>query len=191
MDLVTWADIFATAAHAAVKQTRKYTGEPYINHPREVRQILLKFATGPITLEQEAAALLHDVVEDTGVELDLIVATFGEAVGELVESLTDVSKPEDGNRRVRKQKDLEHTAAGSPAAKSIKLADLISNTASIVEHDKDFARVYLHEKARLLDVLADGDSGLLNEAYRVLNAARSTLQSSVIVKRVRKYERFF
>lgn len=177
MDLVSKADAFACAAHAAVKQVRKYDKQPYINHPREVRQILLEFAAGPVTLEQEAAALLHDVVEDTGVELDLIREQFGEVVGRLVEDLTDVSRPEDGNRKVRKQKDLDHTAAVLPASKSIKLADLISNSRSIVQHDPDFARVYLHEKSRILDVCGDADPGLLAEAHRVLGESRQLLAS--------------
>ena len=175
MDLVSKADAFACAAHAAVKQVRKYDQQPYINHPREVREILLKFAVDPVAPGQEAAALLHDVVEDTGVELALIRTEFGDLVAKLVEDLTDVSRPEDGNRRVRKQKDLEHTAAASPLSKSIKLADLISNSRSIVEHDPDFARVYLHEKARILDVCADADAGLLAEARRVLEESRELL----------------
>jgi len=176
MDLISKADAFATAAHAAVKQVRKYDKQPYINHPREVRRILLEFAADPVTPEQEAAALLHDVVEDTGVELDLVREQFGDVVAQLVEDLTDVSRPEDGNRRVRKQKDLEHTAAALPASKSVKLADLISNGRSIVEHDPDFARVYLHEKARILDVCGDADPGLLAEARRVLEESRELLR---------------
>ena len=131
--LVEKADTFAAAAHAAVGQVRKYTAEPYIVHPREVRRILLEFSTEPVTAEQEAAALLHDVVEDTQVSLDLVQEIFGDAVTVLVEALTDISKPSDGNRKVRKQLDLEHTANGPRAAKAIKLADLISNSKSIVE----------------------------------------------------------
>ena len=175
MNLVEKADAFASAAHAAVKQVRKYSGEPYIVHPREVREILIKFASGPVSAEQEAAALLHDVVEDTGIELDLILKEFGPEVEILVESLTDISKPEDGNRKIRKQKDLDHTAASPSRAKSIKLADMISNSWSIVTGDPDFARVYLHEKSRILEVCGDADAGLLAEAYRVLNEAREIL----------------
>lgn len=178
MDLVSKADAFAAAAHAAVKQMRKYDQQPYINHPREVRLILLEFAANPVSIEQEAAALLHDVVEDTGVELDLVREQFGDVVARFVEDLTDVSRPGDGNRRVRKQKDLNHTAAALPASKSVKLADLISNSRSIVQHDPDFARVYLHEKSRILDVCKDADPGLLAEAYRVLNESRELLNSS-------------
>lgn len=175
MDLVSKADAFACAAHAAVKQVRKYDKTPYINHPREVRRILLEFAQNPVTAEQEAAALLHDVVEDTGVELDLVREEFGDVVAKLVDDLTDVSRPEDGNRRVRKQKDLEHTAAALPASKSVKIADLISNGRNIVRHDPDFARVYLHEKSRILEVCGDADPGLLAEARRTLAEGRRVL----------------
>jgi (p)ppGpp synthase/HD superfamily hydrolase len=176
MNLVERAELFARAAHGAIDQRRKYDGSAYINHPVEVRRILLEFASGPVTPEQEAAALLHDVVEDTKITLDDIRDCFGADVELLVEALTDVSRPEDGNRRVRKQKDLDHTAAGPAAAKSVKLADLISNSRSIVQHDPDFARVYLHEKARILDVCEDADPGLLAEARRVLDESRELLR---------------
>jgi (p)ppGpp synthase/HD superfamily hydrolase len=176
MNLIERAELFARAAHGAIDQRRKYDGSAYINHPAEVASILLRFATGPVAEEQVAAAWLHDVVEDTKITLDDIRDCFGEEVESLVEALTDVSRPEDGNRRVRKQKDLDHTAAASPLAKSIKLADLISNSRSIVQHDPDFARVYLHEKTRILEVCSDADPGLLAEAYRVLNESRELLR---------------
>ena len=178
MDLVERAALFARAAHGAIDQRRKYDGTAYINHPAEVADILVRFATLPVTQEQIAAAWLHDTVEDTKITLDDIRDCFGAEVELLVEGLTDVSRPEDGNRRVRKQKDLDHTAAASPAAKSVKLADLISNSRSIVQHDPDFARVYLHEKSRILEVCGDADPGLLAEAYRVLAEARNILNAS-------------
>lgn len=165
MSIVEKARVFATAAHAAVRQTRKYTGEPYINHPREVADLVAPASWGH--QEMVAAAWLHDVVEDTGVPIDLIYAEFGQCVGDLVSGLTDVSKPEDGNRAARKAIDRAHIAKQSPACKTIKLADLISNTKSIVERDPEFAKVYLQEKLLLLEVLRDGDAALLAEAERI------------------------
>lgn len=173
--LVERAVVFATAAHAAVGQTRKYGGEPYIVHPLEVMDILQRFASWPVSDEQLAAAALHDVVEDTGVTIDLIRITFGDAVASLVNDLTDVSKPSDGNRRTRKELDRQHTADASPAAKSVKLADLISNGRSIVPNDPNFARVYLREKAAILDVCHDADPGLMAEARRTLEQGRLAL----------------
>lgn len=170
MNLIERAILFATAAHAAVGQRRKYTGEPYIIHPLEVMGLLRKHATFPVTDEMLAAAALHDVCEDTQVDLETIRDVFGNSVYHLVENLTDISQPSDGNRRVRKSKDLEHTRLASPEAKTIKCADLISNAPTIVDNDPGFAVVWLREKEALLEVLADADPGVYNEALRVYKA---------------------
>jgi (p)ppGpp synthase/HD superfamily hydrolase len=162
MNLVDAARYFCIAAHSATGQVRKYTGEPYFEHPMQVAQIL-KVHVPTVTDEMLAAAFLHDVVEDTEVPLSLIVTMFGPIVGAYVEQLTDVSRPEDGNRARRKAIDREHTAKASPEAKTIKLADLISNTRSIVARDPDFAVTYLAEKRQLLQVLTEGDPVL----YRI------------------------
>jgi len=178
MNIVEKADAFAEKAHGDVNQVRKYTGEPYIAHPREVRAILKKYASGHISPEQEAAALCHDVVEDTNMTLNDVRNELGDEVANLVSWLTDVSKPTDGNRRIRKNMDLQHTAGAPPAAKSIKCCDLVSNTLSIVEHDKNFAKVYLKEKKALLTVLGEADKGVLSLAHQVLEKAEKDLQLS-------------
>ena len=169
MDIIEKARVFATSAHHAVSQVRKYTGEPYISHPAELVELLREH--GIADQQMLAAAWLHDVVEDTGVTIDLIEFEFGRGVADLVAGLTDVSRPEDGNRKARKAIDRAHTAAQSPACKTIKLADLISNTKSIVERDPEFAKVYLAEKRQLLEVLYDGDSRLWELASSIVSAA--------------------
>jgi hypothetical protein len=186
MDIVEKAQVFATAAHAAVKQVRKYTGEPYINHPIHVMNIV---KTVPHTEAMLAAALLHDVVEDTGVTIDLIEQEFGSVVSELVGWLTDVSKPEDGNRAVRKQLDLEHTAKAPAAAQTIKCADLISNTASIVKHDLNFAETYLKEKAALLQVLTKGDPALISWAQATVVNGQSVVEHNRVQESLKNMEK--
>ena len=171
-DIVARADAFAARAHSAINHKRKYTGDDYIVHPREVAAIV---ATVPHTDEMLAAALLHDTVEDTGVGIETIRAEFGAVVAGLVADLTDVSTPGGGNRAIRKGIDLAHTAGASPSAKTIKLADLLSNTASIVAHDPGFARVYLKEKAAMLEVMTDGDATLLARAKATLAAGLAKL----------------
>jgi (p)ppGpp synthase/HD superfamily hydrolase len=166
MEIVEKARVFATAAHAAAAQLRKYTNEPYIVHPREVAQIV---GTVPHSYEMLAAAWLHDVVEDTGVTIETIRAEFGADVAELVGWLTDVSRPEQGNRATRKAIDRAHTAMASKDAQTIKLADLISNCTSIVEHDADFAKTYLEEKRLLLEVLTKGDRELFERAKAIVS----------------------
>lgn len=162
MTLIEKARAFATAAHAAVGQLRKYTFEPYIVHPAEVAALV---ATVPgHTPEMVAAAWLHDTVEDTGVTIELIRSEFGAEVAELVGWLTDVSRPDHGNRAARKAVDRAHTAGAPAAAQTIKLADLIANTRSIMEHDEKFAVTYLAEKRMLLEVMTKGDPGLMAQA---------------------------
>ena len=156
---------FAEAAHASIDQRRKYTGEPYIAHPAAVVELVRSV---PHTEAMICAAWLHDTVEDTPITLDEIERVFGFDVATLVEMLTDVSKRSDGNRKARKAIDRAHTAQASPAAKTIKLADLIDNTRSIVERDPEFAKVYLAEKALLIEVLRDGDPALWAKAAAML-----------------------
>jgi (p)ppGpp synthase/HD superfamily hydrolase len=166
MDIIEKARVFATAAHASAAQLRKYTNEPYIVHPAEVAGIVDSIEGA--TAEMVAAAWLHDVVEDTGVTIEIIRAEFGEKVAELVGWLTDVSRPDHGNRAARKAIDRAHTAMASAEAQTIKLADLISNCTSIVEHDENFAKTYLEEKRLLLEVLTKGDSTLWQRASKIV-----------------------
>lgn len=149
---ISRARAFADKAHA--NQCRKFTDEPYISHPAAVAQLVLSV---PHTTAMVAAAWLHDVVEDTSICLAEIEAEFGAEVASLVEQLTDVSRPEDGNRAARKAVDRDHTAQSSPEAQTIKLADIIDNTRSVVERDPVFAKTYLKEKALSIEVLSAGD----------------------------------
>jgi (p)ppGpp synthase/HD superfamily hydrolase len=161
MDVIEKARVFATAAHGAAAQLRKYTMEPYIVHPREVAGIVSQHGGSDV---QVAAAWLHDVVEDTGVTIETIRAEFGQEVADLVGWLTDVSRPEQGNRATRKAIDRAHTAMAPEEAQTVKLADLISNCTSIKEHDEAFAKIYFEEKRLLLEVLTKGNPVLLARA---------------------------
>ena len=178
VSLVEQARVFASEAHAVVQQVRKYTGEPYINHPQEVVAILLEYGiTDPVML---AAAWLHDVVEDTGVPSEAIHAAFGNEVGCLVDGLTDTTAPSDGPRAVRKAKARAYLAAQSPACKTIKLADLISNTRSIAERDPVFAVTYMAEKRLLLEVLRKGDAHLWAVAHALACADQQEGQACAV-----------
>ena len=141
---------FSTAAHAAVNQKRKYTGEDYIVHPIAVSN-LVKENGG--TDEMIAAALLHDTVEDTNVTREQIAEEFGWKVFKLVVELTDVTKPEDGNRATRKAIEAKRLGMASKEAQTIKLADLIDNTKTIFKYDPKFAKVYIQEKIALLEAM--------------------------------------
>ena len=176
MTVVERARIFAIAAHSAVKQVRKYTGEAYWHHPAEVAKIVE--AVPASTLDMIAAAWLHDVIEDTGCTFTEIHTEFGIDIAEMVNWLTDTSNPEDGNRAARKAIDLEHIARAPAEVQSIKCCDRWSNIKSIVAHDPKFARVYLEETRALLAVMTKADPTVLKMVYQVLEEAEASLQLS-------------
>lgn len=158
---IQMAAMFAIAGHEALGQVRKYTGEPYWYHCREVANMVWE-RTSDVYATQ--AAWMHDLLEDTQIKRLTIADRFGPKVAQLVGEVTDVSKPSDGNRARRKEIDRWHLADASPLGKTIKLADLISNTRSIRDHDPQFAKVYLAEKRLLLPLLKGGDADLYVKA---------------------------
>lgn len=171
-------DALRFAAEKHNGQRRKYTHEPYVFHPVEVmsyvEMVTLQWHAG--REDMLCAALLHDVVEDTDVTLADVRARFGDRVARMVDGLTDVSLPSDGNREARKAIDRSHTAEQSADTQTIKLADLISNARSIVEFDEKFARVYLREKSLLLSVLHRGSGALQVLAREMLADSMKTLE---------------
>lgn len=174
MDIKAKALLFATKAHKAIEHKRKYTNEDYIVHPVEVADTV---ATVGGSDDMIAAAYLHDDVEDTGISLETIRQEFGINIMNLVSDLTDVGQLSDGPRAVRKALDLKHSALASPEAKTIKLADLIANTKSIVKHDPKFAKIYLAEKEALLKVLVDGNKTLHQQASKLLQESLNIIYS--------------
>jgi len=161
-DLVSWEKLntkpidfainYAKKAHAGL--VRKYTNVPYLSHPVAVAGLV---ASVTDDREMIIAAILHDTVEDTETTFADICQYFGRNVMLLVNDLTDISGPGDGNREARKNIDRLHIKQASPRAKTIKLADLIDNTKTIVQFDPEFAKIYMHEKRALLGVLYRGD----------------------------------
>jgi (p)ppGpp synthase/HD superfamily hydrolase len=169
--LIASAHAFAFAAHHSIGQVRNYTHEPYISHPEWVAGRVAEIPLA--TPEMIAAALLHDTVEDVSwVTQRMIDEYFGQEVGMLVENLTDVSRPEDGDRAVRRAIDRAHTALARPEAKTIKCADLLHNTSSILQHDPGFAVIYMKEKQLLLEEALVGacDQQIYDEAKAVVEA---------------------
>jgi len=162
--LVSKALEFAIEAHGRINHVRKYTGEPYIDHPIEVMKIV---DSVPHTDEMLAAALLHDTIEDTPVTREDIIREFGSEVAVLVMELTD--QCHEGNRATRKAAEALRLGTISPEAQTVKLADFISNTRSIVQYDPGFAKVYLHEKSQVLAVMTSGDASLYQQALNLID----------------------
>jgi hypothetical protein len=171
-DLIGRARAYAIGAHARINQLRKYTQQPYDLHLKAVADLVAAVSDDAATI---AAAWLHDTIEDTPATFEDLEREFGADVMQLVNELTDVSKPGDGSRAARKAIDRRHTALASPRAKTIKLADIIDNGEDICRHDPRFARVYLGEAAALLEVLKGGDERLYARAAELVATSMDKL----------------
>ena len=121
---------FATRAHSG--QMRKGTSIPYILHPLEAAAICATVTTDPEVL---AAAVLHDVVEDTDATVDQVAAKFGPRVAALVASESENKRkgvPASETWRIRKEEAIEHVrSAEDPAVKLVCLGDKLSNIRAI------------------------------------------------------------
>lgn len=94
LDKISEAMIFATEKHAGQK---RLSGEDYISHPMSVATILMDW---DMDVDSIATGLLHDVVEDTEVELSEISSKFGENVALLVDGVTKVSAARAGRNNI-------------------------------------------------------------------------------------------
>jgi GTP diphosphokinase / guanosine-3',5'-bis(diphosphate) 3'-diphosphatase len=109
-------------------------GEPYINHPIEVANILAN--VGNVSdFNILTAAILHDTVEDTETTAEELTELFGEKVCSIVLEVTDdKSLP----KEQRKLLQIEHSPHISPEAKQVKLADKISNVSDVLNNPPDW-----------------------------------------------------
>lgn len=162
------AMLFARDKHKG--QFRKYSGNPYADHLAEVAGIV---STVPLSIGWPslqvvlATAWLHDVYEDQGVTPAGIEPIFGTQVSLGVSWLSDM---EEGNRAERKALSRNRLAAAPAWVQTIKCADLISNTSSIVKNDPKFAVTYLAEKRAMLAVLTKADPQLWRLASELAGA---------------------
>jgi (p)ppGpp synthase/HD superfamily hydrolase len=173
---------FADQAHG--EQMRKYAPERYIAHPIRVMNRCAQYTSDRNVL---AAALLHDVLEDTQVKKEEILNFFHELTSKenaerilhLVEELTDIFTKENypnWNRYKRKQKEAARLEKVSGEAQTIKYADVIDNSVEIVEQDPDFAKRYLSEARKLLAALKKGDPVLRQQAIEMITESISRLE---------------
>lgn len=140
--------LFATEAHG--KQTRA-NGSPYILHPTRVMKLIYKVGMCPemevVRWKMMQAALLHDVMEDCGVNVHGLTDRFGAFVSGLVMELTqDKSLPRDERRR----KMIEHCGSMSRHAQMLKLADRLDNMREMGSMSDKFIARYCAESRQML-----------------------------------------
>ena len=172
-NLLDRAIIFAVKAHHNTERRGK--GFPYIVHPMEAVEIV-----ATITSDQEllAAAVLHDVIEDTDVTIEELRAEFGNRIAELVHSESDqfidgISEADSWHDR--KQAAINRLAAASYDAKIVAMGDKLSNMRAI-------ARDYAIKGDELWKIFHVTDKKQHEWHYRGLAASLSELSNTFAYK---------
>lgn len=160
-------NLFEVVEHWHGEQKRKYTKEPYTRHLLAVANIILNLPVQISGLVE--IALCHDLFEDTEFPqenmLGILLATgYSKGAAKFIElgiiALTDeftgVAYP-GINRKKRKGLEAERLGTIDPLYQTVKYADIIDNTSSIVKHDSGFAKVYMQEIQRVMDVMRGGN----------------------------------
>lgn len=172
-NLLDRAIIFAVKAHHNTERRGK--GFPYIVHPMEAVEIV-----ATITSDKEllAAAVLHDVIEDTDVTIEELRAEFGNRIAELVHSESDqfidgISEADSWHDR--KQAAIDRLAAASYDAKIVAMGDKLSNMRAI-------ARDYAIKGDELWKIFHVTDKKQHEWHYRGLAASLSELSNTFAYK---------
>jgi len=138
------------SAHAHEGQCR-VSGEPYITHPLAVAHLLASLRLDARTL---CAALLHDVVEDTGTELTRIKQEFGVEVAELVDGVSKITRMEFQSQEEAQAENFRKMLLAMAAdirVILIKLADRLHNLRTVAALSRERQRALARET---LDIYA-------------------------------------
>ncbi|MDY6968825.1 MAG: bifunctional (p)ppGpp synthetase/guanosine-3',5'-bis(diphosphate) 3'-pyrophosphohydrolase [Spirochaetota bacterium] len=138
-------------AYEAHKDQYRLSGEPYIIHPLEVAIILANIGLDTTTI---TAALLHDVVEDTGITLNTISENFDTDTSLLVDGVTNISsikKRTKSNEQALTLRKMLSTTIKDARVIIIKLADKLHNMRTIMFQPEDKQRQISKE---VLDIYA-------------------------------------
>ena len=183
--LLNRAYVYAMKAHGS--QTRA-SGDPYFSHPLEVAAILTDLKLDDATI---AAALLHDVVEDTEATHQEIEDLFGKEIGALVDGLTKIRRLDLVTKEAAQAENLRKlllAMADDIRVLLVKLADRLHNMRTL-GHMKSDTRLRIAQETLELYAPLAGRMGMQNMrdelediAFRELNPEANR----TIVARLRK-----
>ncbi len=141
--LIKKAGHFARRAHWG--QRRKYRATPYSHHTFRVARRVARHEIGsPVTV---AAALLHDTVEDTKVDLGAILGEFGPDVSRLVDELTKLEQDMNLSRTTRFEREIDRLKGISREAMVITNEITNQQTFSVSEPASGKARERRHSRS--------------------------------------------
>src|ERR671938_660764 len=148
LDMLRRAYFFSAREHKG--QTRA-SGEPYLVHPLEVANILAEMRLDEVSV---ATGLLHDVVEDTLVEPDVIREAFGEEIAHLVDGLTKIAQISNQSREEQQAENVRKmllAMVDDIRVILVKLADRLHNMRTL-QHLRAERRIKIAQET--LDIYA-------------------------------------
>ncbi|MGB5444254.1 MAG: RelA/SpoT family protein [Psychromonas sp.] len=184
---------FAYVAHDGITRA---SGEPYITHPVAVAEILAEMK---LDHEAIAAALLHDVLEDTDTTYAEIAKSFNPSVAELVEGVTKLDKLNFKNHKEAQAENIRKMLIAMSKdfrVMLIKLADRVHNMRTLGSLRQDKRYRIAQETFEIFAPIADrlGLHHLKNElehlAFKAQNAARYSVLKEAITKARRNRKDF-
>ncbi|MCK5099945.1 MAG: bifunctional (p)ppGpp synthetase/guanosine-3',5'-bis(diphosphate) 3'-pyrophosphohydrolase, partial [Desulfobacteraceae bacterium] len=131
LDIIDKAYIYSARVHAG---QMRLSGEPYLSHPLEVAAIV---ADMNLDVESVAAALLHDVVEDTHATTEEIEEMFGSDISHIVAGVTKLSKLTFSTKVAQQAESLRKmilAMADDLRVVLIKLTDRVHNMRTLKYH---------------------------------------------------------
>src|SRR5215210_7471457 len=193
LDMLRRAYFFSALHHKG--QTRA-SGEPYLVHPLEVANILAEMRLDEVSV---ATGLLHDVVEDTLVELEVIRSSFGEEIAHLVGGLTKLAQISNQSREDQQAENVRKmllAMVDDVRVVLVKLADRLHNMRTL-QHLKPEKRRRIAQET--LDIFAPiahrlGMGRLRSEledlAFKHLNPEEYRELAEQLERRSREHETF-
>ena len=164
-DLLMLQQALALGREAHEGQTRK-SGEPYITHPLAVASMLTEWR---IDAQGLAAALLHDVLEDTGVTKSTLGEKFGRTIADLVDGLSKLERLEYQTRETAQAENFRKMVlamARDIRVIIVKLADRLHNMRTLDSMREDQRKRIALETLEIYAPVANRIG--LNKVYREL-----------------------
>ncbi|MCA1799930.1 MAG: HD domain-containing protein [Actinobacteria bacterium] len=145
------AKAFASRKH---KDQYRRDGSPYIDHPNRVAQHVKRVKGTSTNIDDiEAAAWLHDTLEDTETSYEEIEAEYGPMVASMVAELT--SDKEEIAREGKTKYLQQKLGRMSNYALIVKLADRLDNVSDLATADPQWADKYAQQTQDILEYLVD------------------------------------
>src|SRR5919205_1597519 len=163
LEMLRRAYFFSAREHKG--QTRA-SGEPYLVHPLEVANILAEMRLDEVSV---ATGLLHDVVEDTLVEPEVIRDSFGEEIAHLVDGLTKLAHISNQSREEQQAENVRKmllAMVDDVRVVLVKLADRLHNMRTL-QYLKPEKRRRIEEKMREAGVPFISVEGRVKRLYSI------------------------